>query len=309
MSARRRTARGEGLEVNLPPVDVLERRARVLALVDALLEPDAAFRRFCFDPDWGDGARLLTLRSGEGDHAFLALTPDGALLRGRPAEALAVRADRLFTGIPAALAPLVDEPAFALGGDAFAAWHATSEATWRAAVSLEGHGVSELLAPLGDAPAVAATLAEAVWGRRPHAASLSLLWSGAPVTRDLLAALLPDLDLDVALSQARALGLPVSDAARPEAERAPPRKARVAPAASRASAKTATAKPAMATEPAKPAGPEEDDGTVGEAEFKVIRVGDETRLVVGGKVQLRAARPGLYLELLEAVRAALRAAT
>lgn len=55
--------------------------------------------------------------------------------------------------------------------------------------------------------------------------------------------------------------------------------------------------------------PNELDETLGEAEFKVIRVGDETRLVVGGKVQLRATKAGLYLDLLEHVRASLRSST
>lgn len=54
--------------------------------------------------------------------------------------------------------------------------------------------------------------------------------------------------------------------------------------------------------------PVEDDETLGEAEFKVIRVGDETRLVVGGKVQLRGNGRELYLALLEHVRATLRGA-
>ncbi len=75
-----------------------------------------------------------------------------------------------------------------------------------------------------------------------------------------------------------------------------------------ATSKTTAKSKAKPTGKAAAVDPLEDDETLGEAEFKVIRVGDETRLVVGGKVQLRAKKDGLYLELIESVRAALRAA-
>jgi hypothetical protein len=58
----------------------------------------------------------------------------------------------------------------------------------------------------------------------------------------------------------------------------------------------------------KQAAARQDDGPLGDAEFKVVGDGDETMLVVGGKIRLRATREGLYYEIIEHVRAALRAA-
>ncbi|MFD1730025.1 ATP-binding cassette domain-containing protein [Deinococcus malanensis] len=54
-----------------PPPEVVERRGRALAVLDAVLSPEWEERYFSFDQDWSAGARMASARNGSGDEAFM----------------------------------------------------------------------------------------------------------------------------------------------------------------------------------------------------------------------------------------------
>ncbi len=260
----------------------------MVAFVDALLEPDFALRTFDFDPTWGEGERHLSIRSGEGDHAFVRFGSEGVLVRGRHREAHAIPEHELFAGLPKALEHVRDEPAFQLGGDSFAVWRLASDDRWTWAVDPSRGGIGALLSVLLGSSADVAEYAARYHEQRIDPLVLEELVRGSAVGAEWLER------LGVRTPQRRAFELAKRLGFRVERKAAGKRSESVAKPSSKPKAKSG------------PTDPSEDDETLGEAEFKVIRVGDETRLVVAGKVQLRASKPGLYLELIESVRAALR---
>src|SRR5688572_3479586 len=106
----------------LPPPGELERRARIVAFLDTLLEPEVASRTYDHQAAWRRGEGLFVARNHEGDHAFIWFGRAGAFIRGRLGARPAVPAARLFQGLPAAYAGPARERAFDLDGDSFAVW-------------------------------------------------------------------------------------------------------------------------------------------------------------------------------------------
>ena len=255
--------------LSLPTRADLERRARLVAYLDTLLEPEFALRCFDFNGAWNPGERMFSMRSGEGDHAFAWFGAAGALLRGRHREKAAVPEAKLFAGLPPAFRAVQREPAFRLGGDSFATWVSKGESAWHSSTDPLRGGMGDLLGLLDGDPKRFATYARDYHKVRIGPGSLERLYAGDPVTPQLIAGLSKAVDPARALALAKELGM--------------------------ATRGTAKSRPA-----------EEAGEPLGDAEFKVVRSGDTAMLVVGGKIQLKAARKGLYYEIIEQVRAALR---
>jgi hypothetical protein len=289
----------------LPPAPELERRARRIAFLDEWREPALDRRWFAFEPAWAPGQRLFTARSGEGDEAFVWFGPAGALVRGRHAGKAAVPATRLFAGLPPRFAAPRDEPAFQIGGDSFAAWcGATPAARWAFAVDPVKGGMGSLLGCLDGKPGSYAKHLRVTEGRSIDAAALAAFLAGEAVSADALRRLAPGTPLDderlaYGLSLAAELALPVAGVAAQS-----PRKG-----AARAAPKTARRLPPGALAHGEKVLVPDGTGRLGDAEYRVVRDGDDVLLLVNGKVQLTATAPGLYVETIEAVRRVLRGAS
>lgn len=72
----------EDLAARLPDVETLRDRWRSLAALDAVLSPEWEYRYFSYDPSWGEGEQMASLRNGSGDDGSVTFTPQGAYLRG-----------------------------------------------------------------------------------------------------------------------------------------------------------------------------------------------------------------------------------
>src|SRR5689334_97133 len=113
---------------DLPEPALLERICRRLALLDAIVCRDWEFRYYSFNRLWDEEAaqRLGSMRDGAGDEWFAVFQGEGLVfLRGFAHEAPLRNPEGLFDGVPAALEPLVTEPAF--GDDTtFCCWNTGS---------------------------------------------------------------------------------------------------------------------------------------------------------------------------------------
>jgi len=56
---------------NLPSLEIAVRNAQSLAMMDAVLCSDWAFRFYSFDKAWAPKVMLGSMRNGSGDHFFL----------------------------------------------------------------------------------------------------------------------------------------------------------------------------------------------------------------------------------------------
>lgn len=115
----------------LPVPEVMQRRLRVFAMVDAIVAPDA--RSFEFHPKWGRGEQLGAFKNGSGDFFFAWFSRRGAVVRGFDHESkmspFRHQPPRQWPGLveelPKHLGYALTEPAFALEELTFLAWIAS----------------------------------------------------------------------------------------------------------------------------------------------------------------------------------------
>ncbi|MBS2032288.1 MAG: hypothetical protein JST54_30590 [Deltaproteobacteria bacterium] len=262
-------------KIQLPSPAELERRAKLVTLLEMLIEPDFEPRYHEFYEDWDAKARerVLGIRTGEGDHAFIFFSPKGTLVRGWVKGKASVEPARLFADLPKSLARARDEKAFQLGGDSFAFWW--SGKGWASSVDPERGGASNLLFALDGKPRTFSKWAADYHDARVDPRAVEALYEGAPVSPALVAQLSSEFSADEALALAMRLGLPANTKA-----------------AMKKTDRGAKAKVTL----------DDDEGPVGDAEFKVVELDGETMLIIAGKPQLRSKTPGLYDKVLANVR-------
>jgi hypothetical protein len=200
----------------------------------------------------------------------------------------------LFDGFPAALGHALVEPAFRLDEVTFALWSLGPDGPWRRGPvedprgARDPDGSARLLWIFDGDPATYARFAAEYHEVDLDPALVARLYADEPVTPALVRAVRADADVNAVLESAETMGMKTAK------KTAAPKPA-VKP---KAAAKKTTAK--------KPKDEDDDwDELIGEAEFKVIRVGDEVKLVIGGKVAAGATNRQLYYDLLAHVREAL----
>ncbi|MGW3163450.1 hypothetical protein ACWC9Q_11275 [Streptomyces sp. NPDC001142] len=128
----------------LPDPDELRAHLRALAILDATIGDDPRFCRHTFDTAWGPGEEAALMKNGSGDDFSVLFTPAGVLIRGFDHESemspYGTDDEQVWPGVidevPAALSPLLNEPAFCDEGiDAprvtACLWRETGDTAWR----------------------------------------------------------------------------------------------------------------------------------------------------------------------------------
>ncbi|MFE0699531.1 hypothetical protein [Streptomyces sp. NPDC058872] len=128
----------------LPDPVRLRAHLRALALLDSTISDDPRFCSYSFDTGWGPGVEAALMENGSGDDFSVLFTPAGVLIRGFDHESemspYGTDDEQVWPGVidevPAALRPLLDDPAFCDEGiDApritACLWQETDDTTWR----------------------------------------------------------------------------------------------------------------------------------------------------------------------------------
>ncbi|MGW0464042.1 hypothetical protein ACWDX6_02045 [Streptomyces sp. NPDC003027] len=128
----------------LPDPAQLRAHVRALAVLDTGIAGDPRFCQYTFDAAWGPGAEAALMENGSGDDFSVLFTPAGVLIRGFDHESrmspYGTEDEQVWPGViddvPAALRPLLDEPAFRDEGiDAprvtACLWRETGDTVWR----------------------------------------------------------------------------------------------------------------------------------------------------------------------------------
>lgn len=129
----------------LPDPARLRAHLRALAVLDATIGDDPRFCRYTFDATWAPGKEVALMENGSGDDFSVVFTPAGVLIRGFDHESemspYGTDDEQVWPGVidevPAALRPLLDEPAFhdeCIGAPRVTAclWRETHDTVWRA---------------------------------------------------------------------------------------------------------------------------------------------------------------------------------
>ncbi|MGW2964428.1 hypothetical protein ACWDGI_39025 [Streptomyces sp. NPDC001220] len=134
----------------LPDAAELRAHLRALAVLDQAICRDPRFSRYSFSTTWGPGTEAALMDNGSGDDFSVLFTPAGVLVRGFDHESemspYATADEQVWPGVidevPAALRPLLDDPAFVdegLGTPRVTAclWWETGGSAWRTGSGIE----------------------------------------------------------------------------------------------------------------------------------------------------------------------------
>jgi hypothetical protein len=208
----------------LPGVATLRRRCRALAMLDAILCPDEEARHYGFNTSWGPGAEIAEMRNGSGDEFHIVFGPAGVFLRGFDHESVMSPArndEELWPGVadsvPAAFAPLLDEPAFGWGAQFYATvcvWRETGDDRWHAGDIAyppgdDPDGADHLFAILlDDTPATYRAFAESSYQVPVDPAVVNDVFALTPLTDALVRRLNPQLTVGKLADDIEAIGYP-----------------------------------------------------------------------------------------------------
>ncbi|WP_259446168.1 hypothetical protein [Streptomyces geysiriensis] len=134
----------------LPDPAGLRAHLRALAVLDQAICRDPRFSRYSFSTTWGPGTEAALMDNGSGDDFSVLFTPAGVLVRGFDHESemspYGTDDEQVWPGVidevPAALRPLLDDPAFVdegLGAPRVTAclWWETGGSAWRTGSGIE----------------------------------------------------------------------------------------------------------------------------------------------------------------------------
>lgn len=115
----------------LPSIKNILKRAKGLALLDAILIPEWAYRHFSFNSRWGNDGNVMmaSMRDGSGAEYFLYFSVAGCV--GKVFDGnLSLDADFLLARVPEHFSQFKAEPAFSLNDATFYFWQSVGSEKW-----------------------------------------------------------------------------------------------------------------------------------------------------------------------------------
>lgn len=194
-----------------------------MAVADAIYSPEWLDRCYLFNGEWDDGEQVAEFRNGSGDVFTVTFAPAGAYLRGFDHES-ALSPWRLETpavwpgllqGLPDALRPYADEPAFTAEGVpevTLALWWQTGSAAWSFGSPMgdADDGGVWLFDQVDGSPQTYAEYVREYFEVEPDLDCLRRILAGEPITDRLVTTLNPDVTLEMIVDDLRAMGVAVA---------------------------------------------------------------------------------------------------
>lgn len=203
----------------LPPPARLQPLCQALTVLDRILTADASMRYFDYDPKWGAGGALASMRSGEGDQCSLWFSPKGMVVAGYDPEAPFAKTSpperlaRVYAGLPRSLWQARVE----FDDVTFAAWRLPKARAWTARPPAgkrgDFDGSARLLTFYDDDPATYVRHARAYFDRKLALADVKEVYAGR-LDAGLVHRLNPDAKPGPVLAFARKLDFAIGAAPR-----------------------------------------------------------------------------------------------
>lgn len=198
----------------LPPPAVLKRKAKALAILDAIYCQEWEMRYFSHDAQWGPDEELSSMRDGEGDDYFVLFAPYGTAIKGCQQESqLAGNRAHLATirkHVPARFADFMAEPAFSIDEASFVLWFDETQGRWNSAVSSTGDddGQNDLLQWLTRGPDFYLSWAEQYYERIIHPELVELAFDHQPISLALIESLNIPIERDALIADFEEIDYP-----------------------------------------------------------------------------------------------------
>jgi hypothetical protein len=210
----------------------VERVARSIAVLDAILSPEWDYRFFSFNADWDSSKkeRMASMRDGSGDEYFAVFSPAGAILKGFahdcPMSPWAAPENKIWPGVldevPTAFAGFLSEPAFSIADTTFCIWRTADQSAWNCGriqfpEGEDPDGSENLLRMLDTDPSTYHEFAERYYERSVNLEAVRQIYQHAILTRDLARQLNHELSWDALRKDVLEIGYPMdSSRLRPE---------------------------------------------------------------------------------------------
>jgi hypothetical protein len=211
----------------IPNVAAIQRRARALAMVEAIVCPEWENRYYSYNCKWGPGEEMASMRNGEGDDWFLLFGSFGAGIKGQAHETQLAGDKELLAEarrcLPETFSSFLSEPAFSWEWMSFCYWRSRQDEVWSRVVlprperaELED-GSAEFLALLHEPAAAYLEFAEWYYERSLPLAFVEAIYRNEPLTEGAVKALNPDVSLADIAADAAEIGFALSgDASTPK---------------------------------------------------------------------------------------------
>ncbi|MER2099580.1 MAG: hypothetical protein ABS977_21960 [Pseudomonas qingdaonensis] len=202
----------------LPDIATLRKRAKALAMLDAIVSPEWEYRYFSYNASWFDGEEMASMRNGSGDEWFVHFGPFGAAIKGIAHESPLAGDSRLVEAVqqqvPPAFAAFLNEAAFSMDWLSYCYWRSPDDAAWQKVAAPNvttdhlDDGSVEFLALLIEPASGYVEFAQWYYEQAVPLAAVQQLYDHTPLTADLVAALNPELDFAEAVASAVETGYP-----------------------------------------------------------------------------------------------------
>lgn len=203
---------------SLPDLTEFRRLTQSLAVLDAILSPERAYRYYAFDAAWAKGQMMASMRNGSGDHWFALICDAGSAIVGLDHESSYFEPGHphpsLFAGLPSAFrSDFLEEPAFDTSNATFCIWRCAEDEAWRTSVDVAGElaandGSAEMLTILEGEPRQYVEFAGDYYERQVELADVAAVYEHRVVDRDFVARLNPEADFGEVERELRDLGYP-----------------------------------------------------------------------------------------------------
>jgi hypothetical protein len=206
--------------LNLPNLSTIQRRARALAMIEAIVCPEWSDRYYSYNCKWAPDLEMSSMRNGSGDDWFLLFGPFGAGIKGLAHESSIAGDSELLlaarTSIPESFQSFLTEPAFSWDWMSFCYWRGKSEESWNRVVHPDpgkrevDDGSEEFLALLHQPARAYVEFAEWYYEVSVPEESVEALYRCTALTNSLVQSINPELSLSSVASDAMEIGYPLS---------------------------------------------------------------------------------------------------
>ncbi|WP_139017438.1 hypothetical protein [Bradyrhizobium sp. STM 3809] len=188
----------------LPDVFSLKRLLQSVAMLDAIICPEWAYRYYSFSANWATEEMMGSMRNGEGDEFFVLFNSYGAFIKGFDHESmvasLRLPSEQFYRDLPRPFAACCSEPAFSPQDVTFCMWRLSEAPAWSSArlelaASGDSDGSAHLLSILDCSPDTYRQWAAEYYQREVSPQATIAVYEHRALTDEIVAAINPTTDL------------------------------------------------------------------------------------------------------------------
>ncbi|GAA0398282.1 hypothetical protein [Paenibacillus motobuensis] len=197
--------------------EMLRQRIAAMSILDAILCSEDWLRRYQYNPRWDEDAALASVSNGAGDEIYIVFTPEGVIVKGFDHESemspYARDDEEVWPGIyeetPHSLLSRLNDEALCKEDVTFCLWRESGDQVWRCG-DIDSKGLDDgsrfLLGMIYEAPQDYIDWAEDYYEMKLPVDIVAKIYKGEPVSEEMILALNPERDVQMALEEIREIG-------------------------------------------------------------------------------------------------------